>query len=94
MKIDARKITTQEQQEKRNIAIKLRKRGISCKEISKIVEINHTTILRWCTKYKREGSKTLKLGQRGRKIGANKSLSTEEEQYVIRQLTDKNPQQL
>jgi len=94
MKIDARKITTQEQQEKRNIAIKLRKRGMSCKEVSEIVGINHTTISRWYAKYKREGNKALKVGQRGRRTGANKSLSQEQEQQIIRQLIDTNPQQL
>ena len=94
MKIDARKISTDAQQEKRNTAIKLRKKGMSCKEVAEIVEVNHTTVARWYAKYKRDGNKAIKVGQRGRKVGANRSLSSEQEQQIIRQLIDKNPRQL
>ncbi|CAA6814747.1 MAG: Unknown protein [uncultured Campylobacterales bacterium] len=94
MKIDARKISTEAQQEKRNLAIKLRKKGMTCKEVANIVEINHTTISRWYARYKRDGDKSIKVGQRGRKIGAKRSLFPEQEQQIIRQLIDKNPQQL
>ena len=37
--IDARKLTTQQQQEKRDIAIKLWKKDMAIKEISKIVAV-------------------------------------------------------
>ena len=94
MKIDARKISTEAQQEKRNTAIKLRKKNMTCQEVAEIVEVHHTTIARWYAKYKRDGNKAIKVGQRGRKTGANKSLSPEQEQQIIRQLIDKNPGQL
>jgi len=94
MKIDARKISTEAQQEKRNTSIKLRKKGMSCKEVAEIVEVNHTTVSRWYAKYKRDGNNSIKVGQRGRKVGANKSLSIYQEQQIIRQLIDKNPRQL
>lgn len=77
MKIDARKVSTEAQQEKRQTAIKLRKKGMSWKEVAQIVEVNHTTIARWYAKYKRDGNNSIKIGQRGRKVGANKSLSKE-----------------
>ncbi len=88
MKIDARKISTEAQQEKRNTAIKLRKKNMTCQEVAEIVEVHHTTIARWYAKYKRDGNKAIKVGQRGRKTGANKSLSPEQEQQIIRQLID------
>ncbi len=94
MKIDARKISTQAQQEKRNIAIKLRKKGMSCKEVSSIVEVHHTTVARWYAKYKRDGQKGISIGQRGRRIGSNKSLSFEQEKHIIKMLIDTNPKQL
>jgi transposase len=67
MKIDARKISTEAQQEKRNTAKKLRKKRMACKDVSEIIEVNHTTIARWYAKYKREGNQAIKVGQRGKK---------------------------
>jgi transposase len=94
MKIDARKISTYAQQEKRNTAIKLRKKGMSCQEVAEIIEVDHTTVAKWYAKYRRDGNNAIKVGQRGRRTGANKSLSLEQEQQIIKQLIDKNPKQL
>lgn len=94
MKIDARKLTTQQQQEKRNIAIKLLRKSMPIKEIAEIVGVHPSRIYDWRAKYKRDGKRGISIGQRGRKIGAHKSLSTEQEQQIIRQLIDTNPQQL
>lgn len=94
MKIDARKLTTQQQQEKRNIAIKLLRKSMPIKEIAEIVGVHPSRIYDWRAKYKRDGKRGISIGQRGRKIGVHKSLSTEQEQQIIRQLIDTNPQQL
>ena len=94
MKIDARKVTTQQQQEKRNIAIKLLKKSMPIKEIAEIVGVHPSRIYDWRAKYKRDGKRGISIGQRGRKTGENKSLSPEQEQQIIRQLIDTNPQQL
>jgi len=94
MKIDARKVTTQQQQEKRNIAIKLLRKSMPIKEIAEMVGVHPSRIYDWKAKYKRDGKKGISIGQRGRKIGTHKSLSVEQEQQIIRQLIDTNPQQL
>ena len=94
MKIDARKITTQQQQEKRNIAIKLLRKSMPIKEIAEIVGVHPSRIYDWRAKYKRDGKIGISIRRRGRKIGAHKSLSAEQEQQIIRQLIDTNPQQL
>ena len=94
IEIDARKLSTEQQQEKRNIAIKLWKKGISIKEISEIIGVHSSTIYAWKNKYIREGSKAVKIAKRGRKKGANKTLSNEQEEKIIRKLIDTNPQQL
>jgi len=94
MKIDARKATTEQQQEKRNIAIKLLKKELSVKEIAEIVGVHPSRIYDWRSKYKKAGRKGISIGQRGRRIGSNKSLSPEQEQQIIRQLINKNPRQL
>jgi len=94
MKIDARKATTQQQQEKRNIAIKLIEKGLAIKEIAEIVGVHPSRVYDWRAKYKKNGEKGIAIGQRGRKAGTNKTLSTQQEQQIIRQLIDKTPEQL
>ena len=52
-KIDARKIDTKAQQEKRNIAMKLREKGMKNLEVADIVGVHHCTISQWYSKYKK-----------------------------------------
>ena len=94
VEIDARKLSTEQQQEKRNIAIKLWKKNISIKEIAEIVGVHSSTIYTWKNRYIREGSKAVKIAKRGREKGANKTLTNEQEEKIIRKLIDTNPQQL
>ena len=53
-KIDARKIDTKAQQEKRNIAMKLREKGMKNLEVADIVGVHHCTISQWYSKYKKD----------------------------------------
>ena len=94
MKIDGRKATTEQQQEKRNIAIKLLKREIPIKEIAEIVGVHPSRIYDWRSKYNKDGKKGISIGQRGRRTGANKSLSADQEARIIRMLIDTTPEQL
>ncbi|CAA6807498.1 MAG: Mobile element protein [uncultured Campylobacterales bacterium] len=94
MKIDARKVSTAEQQEKRNIAIKLLKKKLIIKEIAEVVGVHVSRIYDWRSKYNKLGKKGLLIGQRGRRSGTKKTLSKGQEQRIIRQLIEKNPQQL
>ncbi len=67
MKIDARKVTTQQQQEKRNIAIKLLRKSMPIKEIAEIVGVHPSRIYDWRAKYKRDGKKVFRLDKEGEK---------------------------
>ncbi len=92
-KIDARKLDTKAQQEKRNIAMRLRDKGIKNQEVADIVGVHHCTISQWYSKYKQD-KKLIVVAKRGRVKGACKKLSDEQEQKIIRLLIDKNPEQL
>jgi len=92
--IDARKITTQQQQEKRDIAIKLLDKNLAIKEIAQIVGVHQSRIYDWRSKYKKDGKKAIKIAKRGRSKGANKTLSNEQEEKIIRKLIDTKPEQL
>jgi len=69
-------------------------KNISIKEIAEIVGVHSSTIYTWKNRYIREGSKAVKIAKRGREKGANKTLTNEQEEKIIRKLIDTNPQQL
>ena len=87
-KIDARKLTPRELSEKRKIAMKLREKGISNKEVAEIVGISAQTISTYYTQYKKDGAKMFKVKNAGRPKNVGKTLSDEQEAKIIRRLID------
>jgi transposase len=93
-KIDARKLSTEAQQEKRNIAMRLVDKNMPISEIAQIVGVHSSRIYSWKANYKKDGKKGIVIGQRGRRTGECKKLSTEQEQQIIKMLITTNPSQL
>ena len=93
-KHDARKVDKSTLQYLRNRAVELRESGKSNKETAQILGVAPETSSRWYSTYKREGKKALKVQKTGRPKNVGKTLSNKQEQQIIRQLIDKNPQQL
>ncbi|CAM3808595.1 IS630 family transposase [Arcobacter cloacae] len=93
-KIDARKLSPRELSEKRKIAMKLREKGISNKEVAQIVGISAQTISTYYTQYKKDGTKIFKVKNAGRPKNVGKTLSDQQESEIIKMLIDTNPQQL
>ena len=60
-RIDARKLTTEQQQEKRNIAAKLFQRDLPVKEIMEILDITQGVVYAWKKLYSDGGAKALKI---------------------------------
>jgi transposase len=52
------------------------------------------TTSRWYSKYKKDGKKAIAVKKTGRPKDVGKTLTNKQEQQIIRQLIDKNPQQL
>ncbi len=92
-KIDARKLSTQTQQEKRNIAMKLRDKGMKNKEVANIIGVHRCTVSVWYSKYK-NNKKSITIEKRGRRIGSGSILCQAQEKQIIKLLIDKNPKQL
>ncbi len=93
-KIDARKLSPRELEEKRKIVVKLRQKGMTNIEVAEIVGMSKQTTSSYYARYKREKEKLFKVKNAGRPKKSGKILSDEEEQKIIRLLIDKNPQQL
>lgn len=93
-KIDARKLSTEAQQQIRNQAIRLKKSGRTYREISEIIGVHPSGIGRWCRAYKKEGAKGARIKKRGRPKGACRTLNPEQEKELQKTIYDKCPDQL
>ena len=94
MKEDARKFTTETQEQLRKQAIRLRKKGKTHKEIAEIVGVHRDTVWRWWKKYKASGAQGLKIQKRGRRYGAHRSLDISGERKIQKLISDYTPDQL
>jgi transposase len=93
-KIDARKHSPQTQYEIRKQVIRLRKRDLPNKVVAEGLGISIGRASKIWQSYKKEGSKAIKLGRRGRRTGEQRTLSSDQESELRKALIDKTPDQL
>src|SRR5210317_270161 len=93
-KIDARKLSTDAQQQLRYQVIRLRKQGRKHSEISAITGVSRCTCSTLWTRYQNTGKKALRIKQRGRPLGSCRTLSPEQEKILQKNMRDKCPDQL
>ncbi len=93
-RIDTRKLSHEALQQLRHQAIRLRKKGMTYKEISEIIDVHYSTICGWWKTYEKEGVKGIRLKTRGRKQGSNRTLKPEHEKELQKVIEDKEPDQL
>lgn len=93
-KIDARKLSTDSQQQIRYQVIRLKEQGRTLYEISEITGVHRSTCSQWWTLYRGEGKKALKIKKRGRPSGSCRTLSQEQEKELRKAIQDKCPDQL
>jgi transposase len=93
-KRDARKLTTEAQQELREMAIRLKESGKTYKVIAEIVHVQPTTICAWYKAYERGGKKAIKIKKRGRPSGSCRTMTEAQEREIRRAIVDKCPDQL
>ncbi len=93
-KNDARKLSTEAQQQIRNQAIRLKKSGKTYGEISEITCVHKSTICRWYKAFQRKGSNEIRIKKRGRRNGSGRKLTTGHEREIQKKIYDKCPDQL
>jgi len=93
-KIDARKLSTEAQQQIRNQAIRLKKSGRTYNEISEITGVHQSAIGRWYRSFKKEGAKAIRIKKRGRPKGSCRTLSPQQEKELQKAIYDKCPEQM
>jgi transposase len=93
-KIDARKHSPQTQYEIRKQVVRLRKQGVANKLVAEGLGISVGRASKTWQSYKKEGSKAIKLGRRGRRAGEQRTLSMDQESDLRKALIDKTPDQM
>ena len=94
MKEDARRLSPLAQEEKRKLAIKLWKKGLSQKEVAETVGTTPQTMSGWVKRYRLSGASSLNAQKRGTAFGANRHLTVEQEKHLQKLIADKSPDQL
>ena len=89
-KIDTRKLPRDVIEEKRRQSQRLRKRGMTRKEIGDIVGVHADTVGRWL----KLSQKQLKVNRGSRKLGESRHLAADHENKIRKMITDKTPDQL
>ena len=91
---NARSVGTETQYEIRKSIIRLLKSGKSGREVAKLLSVSEGHVSNTKKSYDEKGIEGLKIGQRGRKEGANRSLTPEQEEEIKNIIIDKTPEQL
>lgn len=92
--LDARKLNQQTQYELRKQVVRLRKKGLDNQTISEIVGLSKSHVSTIWKKYERGGLDAIKPGLRGRRHGAQRELTAEQEIGIQKLLVDKTPDHL
>lgn len=93
-KTDARKLSPQAQQQLRDQGYRLLKKGWKRKVIAEALGVSIVTVSRWDAAYKKDGKKGLRMKKRGRRLGALRTLTPEQEKQLKDLIKDKCPDQL
>jgi transposase len=93
-KTDTRKLEIELLQQLRQQAIRLRKKGMTYKAISEVIDVHYSTICGWWKVYEKEGAKGIRFKTRGRKNGDKRTLKPEQEKELQKIIGDNEPDQL
>lgn len=93
-KTDARSISSSAQYELRKQIVRLKEAGRSGREISEITGLTPEHISRVWNSFKKGGLSSIKIKTRGRRVGAERVLTVEQEKALRTLMIDKTPDQL
>lgn len=94
LKTDAVRLSPKEQYQIRKSIIRLSKKGNKNKEIAEILDVSLRHVQNTKKMYEDGGIAALKPKQRGRRVGAKRILTPEQEQEIQLIIVDKTPEQL
>ncbi len=93
-KFDARKLSTEAQQELRYQVVRLKTQGRTAAEINSVTGVTQSRIYAWWKLYKDGGKKALKIKKRGRSLGGKRTLTPDQEREIQKAIYDNCPDQM
>lgn len=93
-KQDGRKLKADAREFAQKKAIELWKKGHTRIYIAEILGVHKVTVGSWIKIYQTKGSKGLRIGKRGRPLGACRTLNPEQEAFIQKTIQDKMPDQI
>lgn len=94
LRTEAKKLSPNEQYQLRKGIVRLLKQGYTPSQIAEILDIGVSTVYKVQKLYNEKGIAGIKLKKRGRRKGANRVLTPEQEREVQSWIIDKDPLQL
>jgi transposase len=91
---DARTLAPAAQEEKRRTAVELRQAGKSFVEIGALLGVHYMTVSGWWDRFAAGGLEALAAQRRGRREGAQRTLTAAQERTIRRLVSDRTPEQL
>lgn len=91
---DARKLSPAELEDRRKLAVKLRKSGKTYVEVAEIVGVHRNAVSQWCAMWEKGGVKALKVKPGGKPKGSGSTLNAEQQKKVKCCLIKCTPDQL
>jgi len=94
LKTNAKHASPEEQFQLRKSIVRLSKQGKKPAEIAEILDVSRRHVESTIKKYREQGFAGIKQKQRGRRMGAKRSLTPEQEREIRNMIVEKNPEQL
>ena len=91
---DGRKLSREALHERRRQIVRLYKRGLTKKQISRDLGVSYPAVCTTVWNYERDGAASLKPKSAGRKEGSGRRLSVAQESHVRTLICEKRPEQL
>jgi transposase len=94
LRTNAKRLTQEEQYGLRKSIIRLLRKGLTPEEVSTMLDVSRSHVYATKKTYEEKGIEGLKPGKRGRRKGAKRIMTPEQEREIQRMIVDNNPEQL
>jgi len=91
---DARTLSPAELEDRRKLAVKLRRSGKTYAQVAEIVGVHRNAVSKWCAMWDKGGAKALKVGSPGKPKGSGCTLDKDQQKKVQCCLIECTPDQL
>jgi len=92
--VDGRRLSATAQEERRRLAVQMKEEGSTLAEIRETLGMSRSTISDAWKAFQEGGDVALVTGQRGRRVGEQRHLTSDQEKKICKKIIDRLPEQL